>query len=126
MTPDMTPPGRFRKYVKPYYQKLSQKTKAAGKTLVTHMNGKIKALKDEIAESGINVIESFSLKIIRGDMELIEVREAFLGVTILPNFPSTFLRAAMRKYWISFAASDGGGEDEPYMLQVSEDLADDT
>ncbi len=127
VTSDMTPPNSFREYVLPYYKKLSQKTKATGKTLIAHMDGKIKALKDDIAGSGIDVIESFSLKMIGGDMELAEAREAFSGITILPNFPSNLSQNSEEEI-LDFLGGFkvAAGEDEPYMLQVSEDLADDT
>ena len=127
VTSDMTPPNNFREYLLPYYKKLSKEAKANGKTLIAHFDGKIKALKEEIRESGIDVIESLSLKMIGGDMELTEAREAFPGVSILPNFPSNLSQSSEQEIldFLQQLKAEAGDE-QPFMLQVSEDLADDT
>jgi hypothetical protein len=58
-------------------------------------------------------------------MELAEAREDFPGKTILPYFPSNLTESAeeeVRGFLRELKAA--AGDKEPFMLQVSEDLAD--
>jgi hypothetical protein len=124
VTADMTSPKYYEKYLLPYYKKLSAKIHGSGKLLVAHFDGKVKALRELINQSGIDVLESLSFPRIGGDMELAEARSAFPGITILPNFPanlSTESEEEIRAFLRDF--KNIAGTTEPYMLQISEDLA---
>ncbi|MDR1579692.1 MAG: hypothetical protein LBS35_04995 [Synergistaceae bacterium] len=123
VTSDMTPPRYFEKYLLPYYKKLSAAVHASGKKLAAHFDGKVKAISDLIPRSGVDVLDSLSLPEIGGDMTLTEARRAFSGVSVFPNFPANLspadekdIRAFLR------VLKAEAGTDEPFMLQISEDL----
>jgi uroporphyrinogen-III decarboxylase len=125
VTADMTPPKYFEKYLLPYYKKLSARLHGAGKKLVAHLDGKVRALRELIPESGIDVLDSLSFPDIGGDMTLQEAREAFPGISVLPNFPSNLSPASeeeIRGFLRNLKAI--AGTEEPFMLQISEDLQD--
>ena len=123
ITSDMTPPEYFGKYCLPFYAKHGRRFRDAGKTYVVHMDGKLAALTDLISESTFDVVESFSLPIIGGDMTLTEARAAWPGKVILPNFPSSVCHRSdqqIEAFMESFLAE--AGPDVPMMLQISENL----
>ena len=125
VTCDMTPPNAFRRYCLPHYQRLVEMSRATGKPILVHFDGKIKLLKDAIAGSGISAIDSFSLPDMGGDMTLREGREAFPGIGLLVNFPSnrSFGTPDEIAAWTR-AFAEEARECAPCMLQVSEDLPD--
>ena len=125
VTCDMTPPNKFKRYCLPHYQKLVEMSRATGKPLLVHFDGKIKRLKDAIAGSGISAIDSFSLPDMGGDMTLREGREAFPGIGLLVNFPSnrSFGTPEQIADWTREFAREAQAS-APCMLQVSEDLPD--
>jgi hypothetical protein len=122
LTSDMTPPDMFAKYNLPVYKNIGEKCKSAGKIYVVHVDGKSKALSELINESPINVIDSFSLPIMGGDVEIEEALKMWPGKVLCPNFP-TSLCSADENEIISFIGdmyhSFSG---KPFMIQLSEDF----
>jgi hypothetical protein len=123
ITSDMTPPYSFDEYCVPHYQKRGAIFREAGKPYLVHMDGKLNALKDHIAACVFDSVESFSLPLVGGDLELTDAFEAWPDKVLIPNFPSplslednlkigAFLRGLMETV---------GGE-RPFMLEVSEDI----
>ena len=125
ITADMTPPPAFKKYCLPHYQKFTKQAKQADKIYITHFDGKLKSLSEDIKISGINVIDSFSTPMMAGDMEILEAKELMGDVVILPNFPSSLSVAdekTIRDYMNDFKKKFEGKF--PIMLEISEDLAE--
>jgi len=123
ITSDMTPPTMFEKYCLPYYIKLAEELHHSKKLLVVHMDGRLRALKGAIARSPIDAVESFSLPVVGGNLEIAEARSAWPGKVILPNFPSPLATAdeqTIRKF-VEKLVEDMGAN-TPFMLQVSEDI----
>ncbi|MBN1396209.1 MAG: hypothetical protein JW959_14395 [Pirellulales bacterium] len=123
VTSDMTPPKSFREHCLPFYQKHSAEARAAAKPYAAHFDGRTKALRELIAGSGIDAIESLSLPEIGGDQTLAEARAAFPGMVIIPNLPANWCLRADEE----IAASVRGllaeaGDELPFMLSVSEDI----
>jgi hypothetical protein len=125
VTSDMTPPKFFEQYLLPFYLEFGEKTKKSGKRYVAHFDGKIRALSELIKTTNIDVIESLSLPIIGGDMEFLDARRVFQGKVVIPNFPSN-ISTKKKEEIIAFLRDlkDTVGNKEPFMLQVSEDLAE--
>ena len=82
-------PRRFEKYLLPYYRAAYEVLHPAGKTMVIHIDGKMRALADSINElpRGI-VIEAFTPEP-TGDYSLAEARANWKDRPILINFPSS-------------------------------------
>ena len=83
----MTPPKSYREYCLPFYEKHSAQARAAGKPYAAHLDGRTGALRDLIAASGFDVIESLSLPEIGGDQTLAEARAAFPARSSSPTCP---------------------------------------
>lgn len=125
LTADLTPPNLYEKYVKPYHDEVGRRIKEAGKTYVVHCDGKLNALKELLRSSYIDCIESFSLPVVSGDMEFADARELFKGKVLLPNFPANYsIRSDEEILRFMGELKEMVGNDNPFMLQVSEDLAD--
>ena len=97
ITSAMTPPVYFKRYCVPFYERLGQLCREAGKPYLVHMDGRVKALKHSIAQCPIDAVESFSLPEIGGDMMLAEAKEAWPDKTVLPNFPASRAYDAKQK-----------------------------
>jgi hypothetical protein len=123
ITSDMTPPSMFEKYCLPYYTKLAERLHERNKVLVVHMDGRLRALKGAIARSPIDVIESFSLPAVGGNLDIAEARSTWPGKVILPNFPSPLATKDDQtiKDFVGKLVGDLGAN-APCMLQVSEDI----
>jgi len=122
VTADMTPPNAFEKYLLPGYQKNTRLAHQAGKTVVVHFDGKIKALSALINESGIDVLESVSDPLISGDLDYEDACISFPNKVILPNFPANLAlktKEVIQEYVRVLRTKAAG---KPFMLQVSEDL----
>jgi hypothetical protein len=123
VTSDMTPPYSFREYILPLYQKFAKMAQEAGKPLLVHMDGKIKALAALIDESRIDVIESFSLPDIGGDVPLNEAYSIFSNAVIIPSFPSNWALLSDEEIKKRFQELlDNRNKDKPFMIQFSEDI----
>jgi len=120
---DMTPPALFQKFCMPYYTKHARRLHERGKVFLVHMDGRLRAIKEMIAECPIDGIESFSLPEIGGDLPMTEAHSAWPGKLVLPNFPSPLatadaqtITAFLQKLLADF------GSNTPSLLQVSEDI----
>ncbi|MEM2167219.1 MAG: hypothetical protein QXR74_02490, partial [Candidatus Bathyarchaeia archaeon] len=92
------------------------------KILEDHMDGKLKALKDLIAKTDLNVIEAFTPPPM-GDLPLKEAREAWDGKIISLNIPeSIFLESPSRiqEYVLSLLREAAPGD--RFMLSITEDI----
>ena len=127
ITSDMTPPRFFEKYCLPFYAKRGAACREAGKIYAVHMDGRTRALKDLIAACPIDVIESFSLPDIGGDLPIPEAIRAWPDKVVCPNVPSTLCLKADEEIerYLSGVAADFG-RDRPFMLQISEDIPPET
>ena len=126
VTADMTPPASYEKYLMPHYQYCVKCARQAGKLVVAHYDGKIRPLSQYINDIGFNAIESVSDPSIGGDLTFAEAVKAFPGKAILPNFPSNLSHSpegTIRDYITNLKEQAHG---IPLMLQISEDLADDS
>jgi len=120
---DMTPPKYFERFLLPYYIKHGEQLHDRGKVYVVHMDGRLKAIRELVARTPIDCIESYSFPEIGGDLSFAQARAAWPDKVITPNFPSS-LATQSKERIVSFVR-DFLEEIKPYkavMLQVSEDL----
>ncbi len=123
VTSDMTPPDVFAKYCMPFYEKCYSACRETGKPVLIHLDGRLSALKNLIAQSTFDVIDSFTLPEINGDVPIPEAISAWPDKVICPNFPSSFstkskkeIEALLDRIFSEF------GEKKPFMIQISEDI----
>jgi uroporphyrinogen-III decarboxylase len=81
-------PALFEKYCLPYYNKYSRILRARGKKVISHMDGRLKILKDLIAKAELDAIEAFTPPPV-GDLPIKEAKEAWGNKVIWINFPET-------------------------------------
>jgi hypothetical protein len=122
VTSALTPPQYFRRYCVPFYGRRAELCRQAGKRLVVHMDGRVKALKSLVASCAFDAVESLSLPEMGGDMTMAQAREAWPDKVVLPNFPASLALqpdAAIEEF-LSGLTRDAAGM--PWMLQFSEDV----
>lgn len=126
VTSDMTPPDAFEKYNIPFYEKVGKMIHDAGKLMVVHMDGKLKALKDLIVRTPIDVIESFTFLQMSGDMTIKETKSLWPHKVICANFPSNLSTEPKQKIesYLKNIVSEFG--DKAFMMAISEDIPWDT
>ena len=69
-------PRIFKKYIIPRYQKYNEILHRSGKITMTHMDGRLKCLKELIRETGLDTVEAFTPPP-GGDLPLKEARAAW-------------------------------------------------
>ena len=122
VTADMTPPEIYQKYILPFYKKRGEQCRKAGKKYIIHMDGRINALKELIAETPFDAIDSFSFGEMAGDVSIDTARKLWKDKVLCPNFPASLCEVDEETI-ISFLkekAVEFG--DMPYMMQISEDI----
>jgi hypothetical protein len=122
VTSDMAPPEIFLKYCQPVYKKNGNKCKQAGKVYSVHMDGKIKALSALINESPIDVIESFSMPMMGGDVSIEEALNFWPEKVICPNFPASLCIADEKEIVDYIGNMYTSFNKRPFMIQLSEDF----
>ena len=79
---------RFRNYLMPEYEKVSERLAAVGKKLAVHMDGRLKSLKDEIAAAELDILEAMT-PFPMGDVSVREAREWWPNKALWINFTSS-------------------------------------
>jgi len=87
ITSDMIGPDRFVRYCVPCYNEFASYLHSEGKLLAVHMDGRMKAIADAVADSQVDIIEAFSA-VPDGDLELAEAHRAWPDKIIWTNYPS--------------------------------------
>jgi hypothetical protein len=128
LTPDNTnadfeTPRLFTHYALPYFKIASEKCHALGKLHVAHMCGKLRALLPQVAQSGLDGIESLTPPPF-ADTYLWDARQALPGVCIIGgvsphllvgDYDRPQIEAYMRNLWARMAPGDN------FILAISDD-----
>lgn len=122
ITSDTVPPDMFLKYCLPFYQKNGSKCKRAGKIYAVHIDGKTKSLSEQIKEASFDVIESFSLPLMGGDVTVKEALKLWPEKVVCPNFPSSLCVASKKEIVDIMDDIFHSFGDKPFMIQLSEDF----
>ena len=84
-------PKHFKEFCVPYYNAYSDILHSKGKIVISHMDGRLRILKDLIAQTKLDAIEAFTPPPM-GDLSIKEAKKAWKGKVIWINFPeSTFV-----------------------------------
>lgn len=122
VTEEMTSPHLFEKYCLPFYDEVGSFLRGNGKKFVVHMDGKLKNLKDLIAQVPIDVVESFTLKGAGGNLDIEEAQKIWTNKSVIANFPA-FLCFKEERYIREYFENLFSRVDKSrFMICVSEDL----
>jgi len=118
-------PKLFEKYCLPYYNKYARILRARGKKVISHMDGRLKTLKNLIAMVELDAIEAFTPPP-GGDLPISEAREAWKDKVIWMNFPEAiFLRSSeeIEAYTLKLLEEIAPGVG--FILSITEDIPPD-
>jgi hypothetical protein len=87
VSPEIVGVERFRKYIAPHYNELSEMLHEGGKQVMVHFDGPCAMLAEAIGELKIDCVEAFT-PLPTGDMSLAEARQAWPDKVLWVNFPS--------------------------------------
>jgi len=85
VTGDITEPRMFEKHCVPFYNRQARLLHDAGKLLAVHFDGRMRPLKDLIACVDVDVVESFTLPGMGGDLSIEEAFAAWPGKAVVAN-----------------------------------------
>ena len=123
LTAEMTPPKMYEKYHLPLYRQYGSLAREANKAYIIHMDGRLRPLAALINRSPFDVVESFSLPLIGGDLTLAEASALWPDKAIFPNFPASLSKESR---WKLGEFLDELREQIPssrsFVLQFSEDI----
>jgi uroporphyrinogen-III decarboxylase len=123
VTADMTPPPQFEQFMLPYYKKHGVQCKDAEKIYAVHMDGRTNSIKQLIAASPFDVIDSFSFAEMSGDVPVSEAKAIWPDKVICPNFPASICEKSKKEIenYLQGVIEDFGIE-APFMIMISEDI----
>jgi len=113
-------PALFEKYLSPYYDRYTDLL--IGKVVMSHMDGRLRVLKDLIARTKLGVIEAFTPPPM-GDLPIIEAKDAWNDKVIWMNFPEEiFLRSAeeIRSFTVELLEEIAPGDG--FIIGITEDI----
>jgi len=115
-------PALFERYLLPYYNKYAGVLKDRGKIAISHLDGRLRVLKDLIARTRLDAIEAFTPPPM-GDLPPREAKEAWKDKVVWMNFPEeVFLRSAeeIREYTIGLLEEIAPGRG--FIMGITEDI----
>ncbi|MBS7610554.1 hypothetical protein KEJ19_08420 [Candidatus Bathyarchaeota archaeon] len=118
----MISPKIFEKYLLPYYNKYCDLLKAKGKVVISHMDGRLRTLKDLIGRTRLDAVEAFTPPPM-GDLPIREARETWKDKVLWLNFPEeVFLRSPteIRKYTLGLLREMAPGLG--FIVSITEDV----
>ena len=123
VTADTTAPEMFAKHCVPFYNRQAKKIHQAGKLLAIHLDGKLAALKELIGQTELDIVESFSLPEMGGDLTIEQAFAAWPNKAITVNIPAFLClenENTVRQYLRDLLGSLGS--EKNFMLQLSENF----
>ncbi len=112
---------RFRSYLMPEYRRLKRRLEGTGKLLAVHMDGRLRSLASDIAETSLDVVEALTPPPM-GDFSIREAREAWPGKALWINFTSSMHiepPAAIAEHTRQLLAEAGGKRG--FAISITED-----
>lgn len=122
VTADMTPPEMYEKYLLPFYEKHGKQCRDAGKPYLVHIDGRTNGIKEQIARSPFDVVESFSFSEMGGDIPVKEAVAIWKDKVLCPNFPASLYNENEKFItdYLNLKKIEFG--EKPFMIQISEDI----
>ncbi len=118
----IVPPALFERHCLPYFDKYCRVLRKSGKKVISHMDGRLKTLKELIALTELDAIEAFTPPP-TGNLPLKEARAAWSGKAIWMNFPESVLLGSaesIRKHTMSILKEIAPGDG--YIISITEDI----
>jgi hypothetical protein len=113
----------FAEYCLPFYREMGDLLSAHGLPTFSHMDGRLRSLREEIARSGISGLDSFTPPP-EGDVSVAEAMAWWPEMRLFVNFPaSVHLLGDAEVRRVACAIMEQGGRSGRLALQFSEDLA---
>jgi hypothetical protein len=88
ITADVVGVDRFRRYCVPCYERHMRRMEGTGKRLAVHLDGRLRALMEQIAEAPFDIVEAFT-PAPTGDVTVAEAREAWPDKALWLNYTSS-------------------------------------
>jgi hypothetical protein len=88
LTGDITEPRLFKKYCIPFYNNFSKYLHEHNKVIAVHLDGKLMSIKKLLNNTDIDVIESFTLPDMGGDITIEEASKLWKDKSIIANIPA--------------------------------------
>ena len=123
---DIVGPAIYNRYLQPFYRKAAEIIHGQDKLFAVHMDGKLGPIADELKDTPVDIVDSFSLPEAGGDLPAGKALEMWPDKSILANVPAS-LGLETRKQIVEYCEALKG-EISPYNrfgLQVSEDIPTD-
>ncbi len=125
VSPEIVGTERFRNYVLPHYNELAEELHRRGKQLLVHLDANCRLFAQEIADSGIDIVEAFT-PAPDTDMTLAEARAAWPDKVLWINFPSSVhLSSAEVVYETARDLIAQNGEADRFLIGITEDVPED-
>ncbi len=123
LTGDITTPKLFEKYCVPFYNKHAKLLHENGKVLAIHFDGKLNSIKHLIQNADFDVVESFTLPEMGGNLPIEEASSLWKDKTIISNIPAFLCyekEEKVRAYLHTLLESLGDRKN--FMLELSENF----
>ncbi len=100
---DMVSPQLFEGFSVPTYRLYAEAMRGTGKLLACHMDGRLAHLKENIARSPVQLIESFTVPPV-GDVSLTEARTAWADKLLFVNCPPHLTHVPLEQVRLGYLA----------------------
>lgn len=125
VSPEIVGLERFQKYVLPHYDELAEELHRRGKQLLVHLDANCRLFAEDIAHSGIDIVEAFT-PAPDTDMTLAEARAAWPDKIIWTNFPSSVhLSAPETIHETACDLIQQNGDADRFLMGITEDVPED-
>lgn len=115
---------KYRKYCMPYYTELKEKLQDANISVVTHLDGDLKAIRNEVGQADIDGIDSFTPPP-TADTSVGEALALWPHMRIMCNFPSSVHVYPQEEiYETAKEILRQGGHSGRMWIQISENVPD--
>jgi uroporphyrinogen-III decarboxylase len=118
----LMPAKLFERYCLPYYNKYTAILHQGGKRVISHMDGRLKALKELVERTQLDGIEAFTPPPM-GNLPVSEAKEAWRGKALWLNFPQViFLEPRERIRAFTLKLMEEMGDGSGYIVGMTEDI----
>jgi hypothetical protein len=115
-------PNIFEKHCLPYYEKYTTILQRGGKKVISHMDGRLKSLKELIGSTSLDAIEAFTPPPM-GNLSVTEASKAWPDKAIWFNFPEVIFlesRERIREFTLDLMEEMGNGSG--FIMSITEDI----
>ena len=123
ITGDLTTPKLFKKYCLEFWSKQAKLLHNHNKFLAVHCDGKLNSIKYLIQKTDIDVVESFTLPEMGGDLPIEEASQIWKDKSIIANIPAflcykqeNYVRKYLHELFVKL------GDRKNFMLELSENF----